>query len=350
MNHGSQTQSDAALSEQAALWFVRLVASDLSPQERRQYLAWLKASERHVEALLDIYRYHGYGRRAKLRECSSPDRDPPANVIPFTPRGSSERLHQRQMQQRRRRTIRVAAAIAGMAIAVAGAWLAKTSYFDSRIATGAGEWEQALLADGSVVRLGPNTRLRWSFDENRRTIVLSRGEAVFDVARDPGRPFIVSTHAADVRALDTEFGVSLLNGSTAIVTVLHGRVAVSKPGSRRTTAGGTNGEVMELMADQQVVMSAAGPQAVRQVNASRELQWASGYYEFRGETVDRAIEEFNRRNRLQVVVADPAIGAIRMPFTTVRLDDPESFAVMLAARSDVQAAYESANVIRLLPE
>jgi transmembrane sensor len=350
MTHGSQTQSDAELSEQAAQWFVRLVASDLSPQERREYLAWLKASERHVEALLDIYRYHGYGRRAKLRQSPPPDRDSHSNIIPFASRGSSERLHQREMQRRRRRTIKVAAAIAGMVIAAAGGWLAKTSYFDSRIATGAGEWKQALLTDGSVVRLGPNTRLRWSFDENRRTVTLSRGEAVFDVVRDPGRPFIVTTHAVDARALGTEFGVSLMNGSTAVVTVLHGRVAVSKPGSLHATASGTSGEVMELMADQQVVMSAAGPQAIRQVNASRELQWASGYYEFRGETVGRAIEEFNRRNRLQVLVADPAIGAIRMPFTTVRLDDPESFAVMLAERSDVQAAYESADVIRLLPE
>jgi hypothetical protein len=39
-----------------------------------------------------------------------------------------------------------------------------------------------------------------------------------------------------------------------------------------------------------------------------------------------------------------------MPFTTVKLDDPESFAVMLAARPDVQVAYENANIIRLLPE
>jgi ferric-dicitrate binding protein FerR (iron transport regulator) len=97
-------------------------------------------------------------------------------------------------------------------------------------------------------------------------------------------------------------------------------------------------------------MSAAEAQSVKQVDASRELQWATGYYEFRGETVSQAIEEFNRRNRLQIVMSDAAIGAIAMPFTTVKLDDPESFVVMLAARPDVQVAYESANVIRLLPE
>jgi hypothetical protein len=49
-------------------------------------------------------------------------------------------------------------------------------------------------------------------------------------------------------------------------------------------------------------------------------------------------------------MSDPAIGAIAMPFTTVKLDDPETFVLMLAARPDVQVAYENADVIRLLPE
>ncbi|GFE84595.1 hypothetical protein GCM10011487_65950 [Steroidobacter agaridevorans] len=46
MEQGSETEIDALLSEQAAGWFVRLVANDLSPRERREYLAWLKTSDR----------------------------------------------------------------------------------------------------------------------------------------------------------------------------------------------------------------------------------------------------------------------------------------------------------------
>lgn len=283
MKHGSDTHIDATLSEQAAAWFVRLVAGDLSVRERREYLAWLKASDRHVEALLDIYRYHGYGRKAKLQARLPPDRDSYSNVIPFTSRGTSALHHRREMQRRRRRSIRVRVAVAGVACVAVGGWLAKPIYFDKRITTGAGEWEQTLLTDGSVLRIGPNTRLRWSFDEAQRTIVLSRGEAVFEVARDPSRPFIVTTHAGDVRAIGTEFGVALMNASTVIVTVAHGKVSVSKPGSGPITADASIGDVTELVADQQVVMSVAGAQPVKQVEASRELQWASGYYEFRGD-------------------------------------------------------------------
>lgn len=103
MEHSSDTEMDAILSEQAAGWFVRLVANDLSPRERRDYLAWLKMSDRHVEALLDIYRYHGYGRKAKLNMRSSPESDPGANVIPFMPRGMTVVHPDREPRRRPRR-------------------------------------------------------------------------------------------------------------------------------------------------------------------------------------------------------------------------------------------------------
>lgn len=350
MKPSSDTEIDAILSEQAAGWFVRLVANDLSLRERREYLAWLKASDRHVEALLDIYRYHGYGRKAKLNVRTTPDADPGANVIPFTPRGVTVIHRERDLLRRRRkRILKIAATLAGVAFTVVVGWTAKVAYFDKRIATDIGEWHQTMLADGSVLRVGPQTQLRWAFDADQRVIVLTQGEAVFEVAKDPRRPFIVTTPLGDVRALGTEFGV-LMNGATAVVTVAHGKVVVTKPNDGQRVVDGASGAVTQLVADQQIVMSAAGAEPVKEVDASRELQWATGYYEFRGETVGQAIEEFNRRNRLQVVMADPQIGEIAMPFTTVKLDDPETFAVMLAARPDVQVAYENANVIRLLPE
>lgn len=353
MKHSSNSTVDALVTEQAAGWFVRLVENDLSLRERREYLAWLKTSALHVEALLDIYRYHGYGRKARLNARISTDPDPGANVIQFLPRhGSSVALvHDREVRRRRPGTMKVAAVLAGFAVSICVVGLVvKASYFDQRFATGPGEWDKAILADGSVLRIGPNTTLRWSFTDTQRTIVLSRGEALFEVAKDAQRPFIVATSVGDVRAVGTEFGVSLVSASTVVVTVAHGKVAVSKPNNGRFVVNDMSGTVATLVADEQLVMSAGKVEPVKQVNSSRELQWATGYYEFRGETVSHAVEQFNRRNRLQVVLADPAIGSIPMPFTTVRLDDPESFALMLGARADVQVAYENANVIRLMPE
>lgn len=353
MKHSSNSRIDALVTEQAAGWFVRLVENDLSLRERREYLAWLKKSALHVEALLDIYRYHGYGRKAKLNARTSTDPEPGANVIQFSPRQGSSiaLLHDREVRRRRLGTMKVAAVLAGVAVSIFVVGLVvKASYFDKRFATGPGEWDKALLADGSVLRVGPNTSVRWSFNDAQRTIVLSRGEALFEVAKDPQRPFIVTTSVGDMRAVGTEFGVSMISASTVVVTVAHGKVAVSKPNNGRFVVNDMSGTVATLVADEQLVMSASQVEPVKQVSSTHELQWATGYYEFRGETVSHAVEQFNRRNRLQVVFADPAIGSIPMPFTTVRLDDPESFALMLGARADVQVAYESANVIRLMPE
>jgi len=349
---------DTLLSEQAAGWFVRLIANDLTLRERREYLAWLKTSSRHVAALLDIYQIHGYGRKAKLHSRMFSDPDPGANVIPFAPRGGVAVIpQQRQMQRPRSGVRRFAAALAGIAFIVVLGFVVHAMYFESRISTGPGEWDQKLLADGSVLRVGPNTRARWVFNDRQRTIVLGQGEAMFDVRKDPRRPFIVTTDIGDVRAVGTEFGVSLLNGSVVVVTVAHGKVAVSKPNKGRFVVNdqsgavaNQSGAVTELVANQQLVMSRDKVEPVKQVDASHELQWASGYYEFRDETVNEAVVEFNRRNRKQIVIDDAGIGAIPLPFTTAALDDPDSFAVMLAARSDVRVAYEKSGVIRLKRE
>lgn len=348
MKQSSDNQIDALLSEQAAAWFVRLVANDLSLRERREYLAWLKASGRHVEALLDIYRYHGYGRKAKLNNRVSTEAEPDSKVIQFAPRGAVTAPYRQQPHQRSP-LWRVAAVVAGLAFTVVIAYVAKTAYFDQRLVTGPSEWDQTLLADGSVLRVGPNTKIRWYFTDQQRTLMLNRGEAVFEVAKDPLRPFIVTTSVGDVRAVGTEFGVSLVDASTAVVTVAHGKVAVSKPNQGRFLINGQVA-IADLVANQQLTLSVDNVQLVKQVDADRELQWASGYYEFRGEKVQQAVAEFNRRNRLQVVLTDPSIGEITMPFTTVRLDDPETFALMLGARPDVQMAYENAQSIRLMAE
>jgi len=348
MKQGSDNQIDALLSEQAAAWFVRLIANDLSLRERREYLAWLKASGRHVEALLDIYRYHGYGRKAKLNNRASPDSDPESKVIQFAPRGAAATPY-RQEPPRRSPLWRIAAVVAGIAFSLVIGYVAKTAYFDQRLATDPSEWDRTMLADGSVLRVGPNTRIRWYFSDQQRTLMLTRGEAVFEVAKDPLRPFIVTTSVGDVRAVGTEFGVSLVNATTAVVTVAHGKVAVSKPNQGRLLIHGS-AAIAALVANQQLILSGDTVQPVKEVDADRELQWASGYYEFRGEKVKQAVAEFNRRNRVQVVLADPSVGEIAMPFTTVRLDDPETFALMLGARPDVQMAYENAQSIRLMAE
>jgi transmembrane sensor len=80
---------------------------------------------------------------------------------------------------------------------------------DRSAKTANGEQRTLTLPDGSVVRMNVETDLRIDYGSDRRHIQLLSGEAIFKVAPDAGRPFIVSTPSATVRALGTQFNVSL---------------------------------------------------------------------------------------------------------------------------------------------
>lgn len=84
------------------------------------------------------------------------------------------------------------------------------------------------LTDGSVVELSPagRLRLRWGFEDNKRSIALS-GEALFDVAPDAHRPFIVVTRGFTTTVLGTIFRIKAYPDSNkASIRLLKGRVMV----------------------------------------------------------------------------------------------------------------------------
>jgi transmembrane sensor len=81
------------------------------------------------------------------------------------------------------------------------------------------------LADGSTVDLNARSSIRVEFSNSERRIELLDGQALFQVAKDKERPFIVRSGDATVRAVGTQFDVYRKSSGTTI-TVLEGRVAV----------------------------------------------------------------------------------------------------------------------------
>ncbi|GER03354.1 hypothetical protein JCM17846_10360 [Iodidimonas nitroreducens] len=72
-----------------------------------------------------------------------------------------------------------------------------------------GESRMIALDDGSVIELNTLSKLEIRFSQHERTIMMIEGEAYFDVAKDPQRPFVVRTDKASVQAVGTEFNVRL---------------------------------------------------------------------------------------------------------------------------------------------
>ena len=95
-------------------------------------------------------------------------------------------------------------------------------------------------------------------------------------------------------------------------------------------------------------VSGTWPPAVEDVDAARELAWSNRRLVFDDDTIAAAAEEFNRRNRVQIVV-DPAFASeqVRGVF---QADDPASFAEVVAARKKGVALRSSRDVIRLQPQ
>ncbi|MEJ1964652.1 MAG: FecR domain-containing protein [Gammaproteobacteria bacterium] len=98
----------------------------------------------------------------------------------------------------------------------------------SGISTGIGEQRVLALEDGSTVILNTRSRVVVSYDPKVRRIELKRGEALFEVAKRPDWPFVVTAGEHQIRALGTSFAVRRDDGRVQ-VTLVEGRVTVSSP-------------------------------------------------------------------------------------------------------------------------
>ena len=190
------------------------------------------------------------------------------------------------------------------------------------VATQPGEWRTLALEDGTIATLGPRTALTYSFTRQRRSIYLSGGEALFQVKKDPSRPFIVGTPVGCARALGTIFSVTHRRRSTS-VTTQEGIVAAAH---RDPADPSCSRDGIRLLAGQKAIIESWTPLVARNVDTAVEHAWATREIIFTGQTVGQALDEFNRRNWVQLDMrSDAEILQMRL-FGRFPLDDPERFA------------------------
>ena len=233
----------------------------------------------------------------------------------------------------------------------------KAAWLERTLDTELGEWRIATLTDGTVVRIGPASRLRIAFGDDHRSVRLLEGEAMFDVAKDPARPFFVKSEMVGVLAVGTEFRVSRRGGED-VVAVTEGTVAVYRDGRDEVRgavtqpaaqlADATGG--VSLTAGEQVSVSRANqsqPVAKQKVNVDYELAWADGWVSYEDRTIAEVANEFNRRNRVKIVIVDESIAARRLAFFRGSATDPESFVAALAMSSDITIVRDDPQELRV---
>ncbi len=300
-----QTTDASEPERDAAWWAVRLAADDADASLRRSADAWIAADRRRAGQLLRA--------QAALLSAIQPVAVGSSSALAAVPVPTSPR----PVAVSRRWLIASGGTLAaGLA---SGALLLSRR---GRVATDIGEIRRLPLEDGSTIALNSGSVAEVRFDERERRLHLSRGEALFRVAKAEDRPFVVSAGPVTVTAIGTIFAVRNRNPGVQVL-VTQGLVDVRDSG--RTPVRMEAGErgLFGLASVPEIV--AVAPDA-----AARALAWRDGRMEFDGELVADAIAEVNRHNRRTIRLADPALG--REPvFGAFRTDDPSGFAQAVAA-------------------
>jgi transmembrane sensor len=167
-----------------------------------------------------------------------------------------------------------------------------------------GEVRRLPLADGTVVTLNTATKVLVKFSKRSRNIQLIDGEVLFDVAKNPKRPFFVDTGDIRVRAVGTSFSVLKLSNRPTQVLVREGVVEITQPDGERTS------QPVRLVANERALAQPHAPiipSAVAPGDVVRDLSWQQGMVSFEGTSLQQAAEEFSRYSDLQITVDDPIV-------------------------------------------
>lgn len=216
----AMTDEQDAIDHEASAWLVRIEENGLDCDARRDFDAWLAADPRH-ETTYDEMRTT-WSAILELNELGHL-----VTVPDPLPAGESIRT----TSHRCRRGVSMAAlgvVAAGLIaiIAIPGHLL----WHGQRYTTKLAETRIVTLPDGSSVTLGAKSSIAVKFSDTERRVVLSGGEAFFDVVHNAARPLMVEAGSSIVKDIGTKFDVNLSDDGSVRVAVLEGLVQVSRTG------------------------------------------------------------------------------------------------------------------------
>lgn len=332
----------ASLLEAAAAWIARIQAPEASEEDFAQWEEWLRADATHAAAYAAVEEVWGLvplidppwpTRRELAAETGA---GPDAARLNPKPKWSSHR------------TLPFLAAAAAFGLVVVGAWFLWRN--DATVLeTTTAEQRSLALRDGSRVTLAPETRLIIEQRPERRGLKLERGQAYFEVAHDPSRPFVVRVGDHEAVAVGTAFDINATTEQFT-VTVTQGVVQLRSIENRSpaVAADVTSGPDLRLEVGDRAEIDRTGKPHVERIPQPEEVAaWRSGRLEYVQEPLKIVVQDVNRYTTRKIEITDPALGELR--FTgTVFVDQLDGWLAALRATFPIEVVEQGSH--RLLQQ
>jgi len=355
---------------------VEFRGGELDANARRDFDLWARKSPEHLAAYLEIAAIWNEGPSLDPNQKWDADtliaqavKDPDnvvqlARVSPGDAAREAPSVHlTADIPHRRIPWPRAAAVLASLSVAL-GALIWAQYFRVPTYATAIGEQRSIALADGSVVELNSRSKIQIRYSKAERDVDLLEGQALFRVAKDHARSFVVAADGTRVRAVGTQFDVYEKPSGT-VVTVVEGRVAILREGVARSKvsdglASGSAAsnlpsqsdvdisntaipDAVYLSAGEQLTVTPKTEAKTAHANVASATAWTQRQLVFESASLSDVAEEFNRYNERQLVIQDPKLYDFHISgvFSST---DPTSLIRFLRQRPGIKVTETSSEV------
>lgn len=319
MKKETEITPDKEIIGEASAWVAQIESGALSGADMAALREWMSRSPAHRREIRAIAELSG--ALSALTELADP-----------VAAASGARSEARKSLSR---PAFAAPALAACAIIVAAAVFAFASLRPASgdgpniYRTAVGEYRSVDLEDGTTIELNTNTQIEVDYEKNERRVRLVNGEALFEVAKNPDRPFIVYSDAAVAEAVGTSFVLRLRDRITEL-SVVEGAVAFFKLPETMDAAAARVKESADLLkAPARVVLRAGqtlssdaippeggapggpGIATITERDIQRKLSWTEGLLDFSQTSLEEVVAEVTRHNDISIEIADPSLKDVK---------------------------------------
>jgi transmembrane sensor len=209
------------------------------------------------------------------------------------------------------------------------------------VTTAIGEQRTITLDDGSRIFLNTDTRAVVQYSSGERRIRLDKGEALFEVAKQAGRPFIVAAGMARIEALGTSFVVRR-DPQRLAVTLVDGKVSVASMETGEQTPPLEQARI--LSPGERLTIARRGAPILDAPRLDKLTAWQQGQIAFDSVPLADAVAEMNRYGATKLFIERPEAAGIHIG-GIFRTGDAVSFAAAMVETYQLKAVEERGRII-----